>query len=582
MSQSSTHNTPCRFSCSGSLASSGLDLLSAGSSLEVDIHTIRSVETKVQQHVRESTHLELPGNSLFDLSECLAPEILGHIFWWNVISGVSLSGRIARDTFNFLLVCRRWFGVATSTPSLWAFWGTSLRECLAFYRYSGDVPLYLNLVESNTSRDIREAGIVFQDPSVRRRIRDLHVHTSPKTLARILSSMSTPQQSPVRSQIQSLMLTVGRPCITELSQELPDITNFLDTHSLPDLRSLHLHGCVLRWDSLIPQTSKLTRLFIHVRNEFKKPTVLQLITLFSRNRALEQISLSLEIVPTLDNPLPDSSASVFLPHLRRLAVYGNAAGHAQLLNLLTFSNELEHVDTDLFLDGIVTDVAAALTPFLPNLFINRRPSDLAVHITYIMAGLSINVLQPGERDDTEDFLVLKISSRDMGFWGVSPALPEEVIKRLPTANVTGLNIRRYSAMFRQDFRHLFQATSAVREFCIMDSAIDDIVRVLASPSPIEEEDEPTHLPHLQTFRLKDINFALPSHANTAAHLGRLLEQRYKDGLPLSKLSMAYCPHFSWGACSAPANYLKDHLCWDRYEAAGGRRSVCETCHSKCF
>ena len=32
-----------------------------------------------------------------------------------------------------------------------------------------------------------------------------------------------------------------------------------------------------------------------------------------------------------------------------------------------------------------------------------------------MAGTSINILQPGERDDTEDFLVLKISSRDTGF-----------------------------------------------------------------------------------------------------------------------------------------------------------------------
>ena len=73
-----------------------------------------------------------------------------------------------------------------------------------------------------------------------------------------------------------------------------------------------------------------------------------------------------------------------------------------------------------------------------------------------MAGTSINILQPGERDDTEDFLVLKISSHDMDVWGVSPALPEEVIKRFPTANVTGLNIGRYSAMFRQDFRHLCQ------------------------------------------------------------------------------------------------------------------------------
>ena len=444
----------------------------------------------------------------------------------------------------------------------------------------GAVPLYLNIIDVNSNRDIRKASDVLQDLTVRRRIRHLHVHTSPKTLANILSFMSTPQQSSVRSQIQSLALAVGGRWIPEHPEGSPDITNFLNTHFLPELHSLHLRGCDIRWESLIPQTSKLTRLFIHTHNKSRKPTVLQLATLFARNRALEKIDLSLEITPTLEDPLPGSSISIFLPHLRRLSVYGNAAGHAQLLNLLTFSNELVHVNTDLFLDGTVTDVAAALTPFLPNLFLEHRLSNLTIHITYTLAGLIINVPRPGERDDVEDFLMLKITSLDMGFWVVAPTLPEEVIERLPTANITGLNIRRYSAMFRQDFRRLFQTTSAVRELCIIDSTIDDIVRILASPSSAGEE-EPTHLPHLHTFRLKDINFASTSHVGTAVHLGHLLEQRYRYGSPLHKLSMAYCPHFNQKACSGITEYLKDHFCWDRYEAAGGRHSVCETCNTRC-
>ena len=490
------------------------------------------------------------------------------------------SGRIARNTFSFLLVSRYWFDVATSTPSLWAFWGTSLRECVAFHRYSGAVPLYLNLVDTSTNRDTREGSGILQDLRVQRRIRHLHVRTSPKALVNILSFMSTPQRFPIRSQIRSLILTVEGPWITERPGELPDITSFLNAHTFPDLQSLCLRGCNLRWDSLILQTSKLTHLFIHAYEHIRKPTVLQLATLFSRNSALEEIDLSIIISPTLDGALPNPSISVSLPRLRRLAVHGNAAGYAQLLNLLAFSDELKHVKTDLFLDGIVMEVAAALAPFLSNLFLKHRPSDLAVHIVYALVGLSINVLRPRERGDAEDFLMLRISSLDMGFWGVATTLPEEVARRLPTAKITGLSIRRYSAMFRQDFRRLFQTVNAVQELRVTDSAINDIVRVLGSPSTTAEDDDPTPLPHLHTLRLKDINFASTSHAGTVVHLGHLLEQRHQDGFPLSKLSMAYCPHFSWNACSGFAGYLKDHFCWDQYETAGGRHRVCESCHTR--
>lgn len=559
--------------------SSGRDLLRVDSSRDLNANAIQNLEAKAQRHVHETIRLKRLRNSL-NLSVSLAPEILGYIFWWGVVSGVNPTGRIARNTFNFLLVCRYWFDVATSTPSLWAFWGTSLRECVAFHRYSGAVPLYLNLIDADTTRDTREASCVLRDLSVQRRIRHLHLRASPKALVKILSFMSTPQPSPFRSQIRSLVLTAEGPWITERPDELPDITNFLGTHSLPELRSLRLRGCNLRWECLILQTSKLTHLFIHAYEKSRKPTVLQLAALFAGNSALEEIDLSLEVTSTLEDPLSESSASIFLPRLRRLAVHGNVAGYAQLLNLLTFSNELKHVNTDLFLDGVVMDVAAALTPFLPNLFRDCRQTNLAVHIVYALVGLSINVSRPGERGDAEDFLMLRVSSLDMGFWDVAPTLPEEVAKRLPIANVTGLSIRRYSAMFRQDFHHLFQTVGAVQELRVTDSAISDIVQVLASPSPNVEEGDPTPLPHLRTFRLKDINFASTLHAGAVVYLGHLLEQRHRDGKPLSKLSMAYCPNFSWSACSGFVGYLDDHFCWDRYETVGDRPRVCETCHTR--
>lgn len=420
---------------------------------------------------------------------------------------------------------------------------------------------------------------MLQDLGVRGRIRHLHIHTPPRTLMNILSSMSTPQPFLVRSQIQSLMLTAEGSWIAERPEELPDITNFLDTHSFPELQSLRLRGCNIRWESLISQTSKLTRLFIHTYDESRKPTVLQLATLLAENSALEEVNLSLEVAWAPVDVPPEPTTPIFLPRLRRLAFHGNSAGYVRLLNLLTFSNELKHVKADLFLDGIVTDVAAALTPFLANLFCERQPSDLTIHIVYALVGLSVNVSRPGERGDAEDFLMLRVSSLDMGFWAVAPTLPEEVAQRLPTANVTGLSIRRYSAMFRQDFRRLFQTVSAVRELRVTDSAINDLVQVLASPSPTMEG-ETILLPHLHTFRLKDINFASTPHAGSVAHLSHLLEQRHRDGIPLSKLSMAYCPNFSWETCSGVMGYLKDHFCWDRYEALGDRLRVCGICHTR--
>lgn len=101
-----------------------------------------------------------------------------------------------------------------------------------------------------------------------------------------------------------------------------------------------------------------------------------LASLLARNNALEEIDLSLEISPTPEDSFPYASISILLPHLCRLSVHRNVAGYIQLLNPLRFSNKLQHVKTNSLIDEIVTDVAAALTPFLPNFFLMYQPSNL--------------------------------------------------------------------------------------------------------------------------------------------------------------------------------------------------------------
>lgn len=548
------------------------------SSREVNAPAIQNLEAKIQ-HAGDTIHLKRLRNSLLNVSIFLPPEILAHIFWWTVVSGLNPSGRISGGTFSFLLVCRYWFDVATSTPSLWAFWGPSLRQCTVFHPYSGAVPLHLNLTNVSSDREVKSPSCVLRDWNVQRRIRHLDIHTTPRILAEILSLMSTPQPSSVRSQIQSLTLAVEGLWDPGHPGEFPDITDFLGARFPSELRILHIRGCALGWESLILCTSKLTHLFIHAPNGSTKPTVLQLAALFAGNSALEEIDLSLEIISTPEGSLSRTPTSIFLPHLRRLTVRGSVTGHTRLLNRLTFSDALKQVNTDLFLDGIMMDVPAALAPFLQNLFLACQPSQLAIHILYASAGLDINLSRPGERGDPEDFLMLKMSSRDVPLWDLVSSLPEEVVSRLPTTSITSLRIRRHSSVYRQDFRRLFRMLSSVQELRITHSDIHDIVQVLASPSPTGEDDEPALLPRLHTFQLREIDFTSSLHFDTATHLGHFLEQRCRDGLPLGRLSMVYCPHISLDACSGFAGSLSDHFCWDRHEAASARQLVCETCHT---
>ena len=97
----------------------------------------------IQAHETAIIKLKITRNSLLNISK-LPPEVLGNVFRWNAAPTSDFLGWVDR-THNFLLVCHHWFEVASRTPELWSFWGTTPKEWKRCCVYSKTAPLDLVL-----------------------------------------------------------------------------------------------------------------------------------------------------------------------------------------------------------------------------------------------------------------------------------------------------------------------------------------------------------------------------------------------------------------------------------------------------
>ena len=82
---------------------------------EINLGSIRALDEQIEEHERAIIQHKRTQNSLLNVSTLLPPEILGNIFRWNVIPDGDFGG-LSEDSYNFLLVCRHWFEVASRTP----------------------------------------------------------------------------------------------------------------------------------------------------------------------------------------------------------------------------------------------------------------------------------------------------------------------------------------------------------------------------------------------------------------------------------------------------------------------------------
>ena len=317
---------------------------------EVNIHSILALEKRIGEGVGDITHLKRVRNSLLNISIRVPPEILGHIFRWNVVTPVEDFCGLRKGSYNFLLVCHYWFEVASNTPELWTFWGNTLKQWSQQYRRSKAIPIDLSL---STYDHMREGdAITFDGPlrdtlqecAARDSIRSVHLQGLDTGLLHSVVSSLIPDGEVIRdSSIESLIMGYSNL----------DISDFLACYRFPKLRNLRLsiRPRISDWDHLKLQATSLTTLSLgHMEcNTNTGPTTSQLLSILASYPNLQDLSLYEAMVPQDVSDIDESESTLRLPlhHLKKLSLKGGCWDTIHLLDRLECPDMLDRVELEL-------------------------------------------------------------------------------------------------------------------------------------------------------------------------------------------------------------------------------------------
>ena len=303
------------------------------------MNSIRALEMQIQEGKGDVIKLKRFRNSLLNISARLPPEILGDIFAWCLVREIDRSldspshfDGLQKGSYNFLLVCHHWFEVASCTPELWSFWGSTLQEWEKHHhRWAGTAPLDLVLDGGKCDPHVPFDGPL-QDAVrigvMRDTIRQVHLVSDDRTtLASIISSLVPDDKSAQNENIESI--------VWRKRGFFPlDISTFFARSHLSKLRFLQLSGNfrISSWDRLASRTTLLTTLSLEITESLPlpvpTPTTSQLLSILSSNPNLRELRLENEALPV---DTDGSTLQVSLCHLRVLSVSG---GFRRLFGLL--------------------------------------------------------------------------------------------------------------------------------------------------------------------------------------------------------------------------------------------------------
>lgn len=176
---------------------------------EINIEPILALERRIEDHEDERAvvHLKRAPNSLLNISS-LPPETLGDIFRWNVIPKSIFDGP-ERGSYNFLLVCHRWFEVASHTPGLWSCWGNNLQDWKKRCLHHPAVPLDLVLDGTEFTGRFVDSTLrsALQDRAARDTVRRVHLGVqNSDLLTSVLSLLTSDREKNQPSSLESLIL----------------------------------------------------------------------------------------------------------------------------------------------------------------------------------------------------------------------------------------------------------------------------------------------------------------------------------------------------------------------------------------
>jgi hypothetical protein len=354
---------------------------------EINIDLILDLERQIEEGAGDIIKLKRARNSLLNISTIIPPEILGSIFRWNVIpnGGLPPFGALPKGTYNFLLVCRRWFDVASHTPELWSFWGNTSEKWSQWYRRSGTTPVDLVLNQQGSTRGLNIAldgplRDALRDRATSDTIRSLHLFNDGSLVTSVLSTL-TPDDEGIRcSSIESITLYHV------------DASEFFAHHRFPKLWYLALSTGVKisSWQDLGLRTTALTTLSLKLNSVSHVPTTPQLLSILASNPRLQSITLSRYMVPR-DNG-DGSMVPVPLRHLKELTLAGDFHLIFRLLRRLDHPETMDKIALGV-LRCTAEDILGTFGPYVQD-YIQRggRFRDgLGVHVASYTSHVSVRI-----------------------------------------------------------------------------------------------------------------------------------------------------------------------------------------------
>ena len=292
--------------------------------------------------------------------------MLGKIFRGNAIPEGTFDG-FEKGSYNFLLVCRHWFEVASSTPELWSFWGNNLGDWAKRYPRFQTAPLDLVLRGRRFKGEILANAALrnaLRDRAARDTIRRIHLTTEESELLNSIITPLTANCEGLRSSsVESLILRDESVGTTPV-----DISDFFAHYRFPKLQRLRLWNCaVSSWSLLTSRTSVLTTLDLSLDDPLPTPTRSQLLSILASNPTLQKVALTGRAVSGYHSG--SSSLRVPLHHLKELKLSGG------LRNIIGLLDQLDHAkNANLRLnlcECVVGDISQTLLPCLQNYLQHR-------------------------------------------------------------------------------------------------------------------------------------------------------------------------------------------------------------------
>ena len=531
---------------------------------ETNIHSIQALERRIEEGNGNIIAHKRARNSLLNISICTPAEVLGCIFVWSLVQKARSPaysrdfGGLQKGTYNFLLVCHRWFEVASRTPELWGFWGNTLQDWKKrHHRFSAtplDLVLYGDISDPRAPFDPHTPFDKSLHDAVRTRvarntIRRVHLISGHGgTLTSIISSLTPNDEGGQNDNIKSIIL--GAWGITSV-----DVSNFFARSRLSGLRFLELCGKIQisSWDHLAFQTTLLTTLSLKINTPPPAPTITgsQLSSILTKNPNLQELTLSGVALPNVND---GSMPKIPLRNLKMLTLAGDFRHLFELLRQLVLPETLDRMNLS-GSNSTAEDISQTLAPYIRDYFRRdaRFQDKLEVFTSSSPDSISISAeivcVDPIEGEQVSPHIGFDVFLTNRPPPDVLKQLFTELMALLPQERVVLFNAG-------PDLELLEEPFIAMPNIEIMTITNVELSKGFLQPNPDGPHANTKLLPSLEVLCLQAVMLNDDRWSNLVA----FLTHQSLDGQPISLEMVGEFPHMSPEEMDEIEDLVEDFAC----------------------